>query len=92
MKETRFTVKGRGGFPIDMLRYDSAYPARASDAADIQGSLGDDPGNPVSLANREVWEIDLISALRNAPTVERWSSFGVKVTIATIYGRPIKGL
>lgn len=90
MKETTFTVKGRGGFPIDMLRYDAAFPARADDAAVIQGSLGDDPGDPVSRANREPWEVELISDLpgRSVPTVARWSSFGVTVTC--INGQPTR--
>ncbi len=29
----RFTVRGAGSFPFDMLRYDHCYPATSADAA-----------------------------------------------------------
>ena len=79
---TSFTVTGRGRFPIDMLRYDGAYPSHATDAADLQGSLGDDPFNPISTANREPWEITLVSIKRpGIPSIDRWASFMVKVIL-----------
>lgn len=82
MTQITYTVKGRGPFPIDMIRYDGSYPAQHSDAADIQGSISNDPGNPVSTANREPWEIDLITNKRpGVPCVGRWASFMVKVTM-----------
>jgi hypothetical protein len=43
---TDYCVTGRGGFPIDMLRYTSSYPNGESDAREIENSLehadGDD--------------------------------------------------
>jgi len=33
---TRFTVEGRGHFPVDMLRYDCCYPETSRDGKYIQ--------------------------------------------------------
>lgn len=69
-KEITFRVEGKGCFPVDMLRYDNAWPATSDDAATI-GSLlsGDIP--PGHLTQVE---------LRGARcTPGRWQSFGWKV-------------
>jgi hypothetical protein len=34
-KTVRFTVRGRGQFPFDMLRYDSCYPQSGIDAVHL---------------------------------------------------------
>ena len=39
MYVTTFTVIGRHGFPIDMLRYDGCYPARGEDAEAIMDTF-----------------------------------------------------
>lgn len=71
---TRFTVIGRGKFPIDMLRYDSCWPAKSEDARTITATF-DEPRDP-----RETFEIGLMQAAGyGEPTVARWDSFGWKV-------------
>jgi hypothetical protein len=75
--QTSFKVRGRGPFPIDMLRYDSAWPDQATDAAAIADSFERRPY--VQGQRTEPWEITLLSADRTAPTIGRWDSFNVKV-------------
>ncbi len=61
-----YWVTGRGAFPFDMLRYDSAWPA------DTDSALGLDYSPRYgSHSHRDV-------KLRShyPPTTERWSSFG----------------
>ena len=74
-KETalQFTVLGRGGFPMDMLRYDGCYPKSEKDTVTMQSdglrevmlhkTLNWGPGN---WGHPKVW----------SPTVGRWNSFG----------------
>lgn len=82
MKETAyftsFTVTGSGPFPMDMLRYDQAWPMTTEDAQKITQSF-DDPAGMVK------WEVRLTMAQKNklAPTLERWKSFCCKVTEVT---------
>ncbi len=75
MKTTTFIVIGRGEFPIDMLRYDSAYPVTEDDSRVIgQRTYEWDRG--VLLQHRGVqkdWE----------PTLGRWKSFGWIPTVRT---------
>lgn len=66
-----FVVKGFGRFPIDMLRYDSAYPRTGDDASKIESAV---------TGELRKWEISLCSESRHAPTVDRWSSFLATVT------------
>lgn len=59
------TVRGSGIFPVDMLRYDSCYPASQEDASKL---LDDD--------YREI-RISRTSELKGSTfTVARWQSFG----------------
>jgi hypothetical protein len=62
-----FTVKGRGAFPHDMLRYDKAWAVtgidRANDGPYLQGE------RTVVLATHD----------RAVPTIGRWESFGWQV-------------
>lgn len=62
-----YFVTGRGDFPIDMLRYDGAWPASGEDAARLV--LLDD--------RRDLRSVRLRSY--NAPTLARWMSFGWSV-------------
>lgn len=64
-----FTVVGRGPFPIDMLRYDSAWPMDTNDASEITKSY----------VSNFKWEVRLNTADRMAPTRGRWDSFNVRV-------------
>ena len=62
----RYKVIGTGRFPIDMLRYDSAYPA-SSEAVSTMGA--DDLRRSGALRTVELCSYRL-------PTNERWRSFG----------------
>lgn len=65
-----YEVTGRLPFPLDMLRYDMAWPVRPDDVASIQASLARDGGSQT---------VRLNSTRR--PTVGRWESFGWTVEI-----------
>lgn len=66
-----FTVEGRGSFPIDMLRYDSCWPAReGSDSFEIEASF-----RPRSGTGKR--KVRLVGT--REPTIGRWESFGWKV-------------
>lgn len=70
-KAVRFTVSSTFGFPIDMLRYDAAYPASSEDAAKIEAAIrGETKGRT---------KVALISASPTAPTGGRWESFTWRV-------------
>jgi hypothetical protein len=70
---TKFTVEGRGPFPIDMLRYDAAHPYQTQDAFAIADSFDTSDGY-------KPWEVQLITAQWNGPTSARWASFMCRVT------------
>lgn len=70
----RYTVRagGIGGdFPIDMLRYDSAYPDSELDAGEILATF------EARSRRRADRGIRLVGLRR--PTVARWESFGWSV-------------
>ncbi len=69
-----FTVKGWGAFPLDMLRYDSCWPATAADSERIRSSFRG------HLTSSPPQEIRLVSASASPITVDRWASFGWSVT------------
>lgn len=72
---TRFTVKGTGYFPLDMLRYDQCYPADSNDAATI--------GYTYVNSKQESRDVRLKHTHDHKfwqPTNGRWSSFGWAVT------------
>lgn len=60
-----YYVTGRGKFPIDMLRYDAAWPATSVDGSKME----DYENKPRSIQIRSYQE----------PTIARWSSFGWSV-------------
>jgi hypothetical protein len=87
MYTTKFTVRGTGAFPMDMLRYDCAYPARTQDAMEIALSLarGSDAIRAIDRhPGGTPYEVTLIRTHRSAkggkPTEGRWESFGWTVT------------
>jgi hypothetical protein len=65
----RYKVTGTGHFPIDMLRYDCAYPA-SQEAVSTIGA--DRPRAQVLGAERRTVEL----RSHHRPTVDRWASFG----------------
>ena len=75
-KQYTYEVTGRLPFPVDMLRYDAAYPTdpRSVDTltAALKGSYG------VVLAPTEVAPIIRLRS-NYPPTVDRWKSFGWRV-------------
>jgi len=75
-----FVVKGIGRFPIDMLRYDSAYPRTSEDAIKIDQACA---------GELRKWEVSLCSESRHAPTVGRWESFLSRVV--EVNGRSLRG-
>ena len=75
-KTYHFTVEGSSPFPIDMLRYDRATPAREQDALEISASI--DRMHPRQKRSVRLW-----SALSH-PTDGRWESFGWRVTESSV--------
>lgn len=73
----RYTVEGRGTFPLDMLRYDASYPAASDDATVI------DQDRNEGTFYREIRSVTLIhnhvGRSRWEPTYARWESFSWKV-------------
>lgn len=76
-----FVVRGRGDFPFDMLRYDSAAPATGEDVASMitekysDAENGWSPTTPRSVKLRRFYPAGGTAA----PNVERWRSFGWSV-------------
>ncbi|MAG26344.1 hypothetical protein CMI47_12410 [Candidatus Pacearchaeota archaeon] len=64
----KFTVEGRGTFPLDMLRYDCCWPVSSEDAANIDSDYN---------RERRVVNLKMVSwqGAQGQPTVERWRSF-----------------
>ena len=68
---TTFKVTGRFSFPVDMLRYDGAYPHSTEDGVKLSEAI--------QLRQREPVTIELSAAhfVKSwEPTVARWKSFG----------------
>ena len=68
-------VMGKGQFPVDMLRYDSCYPASETDSGIIASTF----------TNYGTWRVHVrMRPLEKKKdkkywTVGRWESFGVKI-------------
>jgi hypothetical protein len=73
MYEWFLVVEGSGSFPLDMLRYDSAFPYREEDSSHCQ---------PEHENKRRI--ILCRRSKNDQPGSEmRWNSFGWKVLLAT---------
>ena len=70
-----YWVSGRGQFPLDMLRYDSAWPATPQDAAALDNYTG----------VRTIRSVKLLSF--SEPTVDRWLSFCWSVGTEKLEGK-----
>jgi len=77
MRLHEFKVEGCGRFPLDMLRYDAAWPMRGEDVARIE--------SPPEKLKR--YSVALLTAVNCTPTTARWNSFGWRVT--EVNGRPV---
>lgn len=69
------TITGRGGFPIDMLRYDECIPASEEDAGHIINSFGGFVRWTIRV--RKVHPRNRFDNF----TVARWESFGCKCEV-----------
>jgi len=78
-----FVVRGRGFFPLDMLRYDGCHPAFEIDSTRITQEDDTEPRDVTvrrtfgTRSERKAW----------APTEGRWRSFGwgvVPFSLATV--------
>ena len=80
MQTFRFTVSGRGGFPLDMLRHDACFPCNSDDVATIEVT----PEDEAFFVTRSVTLEHTPRAGERGwhPTEGRWSSFGWIVTQA----------
>ena len=68
----RYEVKGGSQFPLDMLRYDRAWPESEEDCREISSSL---IGSYIGMhSNRKI-----TLSSHKEPTIERWESFLWKV-------------
>lgn len=76
-----YQVVGHGTFPIDMLRYDSSYPASAEGI--LEPSHWAEPV-PDVLKDRKVVLRHRDSFRGWSPTVDRWRSFGWSVVRESI--------
>ena len=68
-KTWTFTVEGKGFFPHDMLRYDSAVPRDGAAVSVIARS-------PDRVGPRTTDTVRLRSYNPAGPTIGRWNSFG----------------
>lgn len=72
IRRTRsFTVRGSGRFPIDMLRYDTCWPATQVDVRKVESNVSH------ASFSRDVLEVVLVGTSK--PTHRRWESFGWEV-------------
>jgi hypothetical protein len=70
------TVRGRGNFPVDMLRYDSCYPKSESDSFVILRTLNEDLRERVEVVIMKLADHALPSSVW---TEARWESFGWEI-------------
>lgn len=84
-KSVEFTVSGGGDFPLDMLRFDRAYPVDGTSAANIERPR-DELGAPLQYAgSQRTVRLRTEHATYSAPTTARWASFGWVVTEISFY-------
>lgn len=86
LKLYTYRVRGRWGFPFDMLRYDQAFPTSDGAAALSAVTRGEnrdfDDSNPNDTGKLRTIEIELNGYTR--PTGDRWASFGWYVDESSI--------
>ncbi len=73
-----YTVRGSGEFPVDMLRYDSSYPATEVNSHIAEGEQDHLGRVTVRPAPRAV-TLERIGPKDWTPSVARWESFGWRV-------------
>lgn len=75
----------RAHFPIDMLRYDGAYPIDQQDSARIDDTFwirtaDSQVTEPASQAKGADRSVNLICTFNGSPNDARWKSYGWEVT------------
>lgn len=70
----RFTVEGRGSFPLDMLRYDHCWPSDSGSVKLIEAGMMPLAKARVIVLLRDVFDKEA------QPEIRRWQSFGWRVT------------
>ena len=73
MSDIRFksaTIRGKGAFPMDMLRYDSCFPRHSVDAYTILDTVKEP---------QKEWCVQVLTPFTF--TVARWMSFGVGISL-----------
>lgn len=68
-----FTVEGEGDFPLDMLRYDNAWPELESEIYKLTPALAERYGQPRTV------KLVRFAFNREGPTEARWKRFAWKV-------------
>jgi hypothetical protein len=81
-----YEVEGTLPFPVDMLRYDGAFPEWETDSRKIESSIRMEEDGPVRVRLVAYADKDTAETHR-APNKRRWESFGWKV-VAQIYEVP----
>ena len=71
--EHRYTVRGAGSLPYDMLRYDASFPATGGDASVAEAQQGRHS------AKQSITLLHYGADRFWSPAVERWRSFGWQV-------------
>jgi hypothetical protein len=76
----RYVATGTGRFPLDMLRYDSAWPATEHDANILDTHLtcgGTVPFEGVQLKRAQI-------DAHSMPAIDRWRSYGWHVALLNL--------
>jgi len=75
LETLKYRVEGSLQFPIDMLRYDGAFPADEQQSARILSTF-----YPNRMVGQGTTSIEIIATFNGAPNFRRWESFGWTVT------------
>jgi hypothetical protein len=68
------TIKGRGEFPVDMLRYDRACPYSETDSYTIRNAIAQGDGHEWTIS-----VVRYVSTKDQKWTIASWQSFGVSI-------------
>ncbi len=75
----KFTVEGRGRFPIDMLRFDRCWPRDTDATANIDWAMYPELDAKRNIGPYRVTLLHNDERRHWEPTAARWSSFGWSV-------------
>lgn len=70
----KFAVRGKGVFPLDMLRYDCCWPLRGEDVHEMEK-----PSTVMRNTHERIIWLKTSGRADPRPTVARWASFGWEV-------------